>query len=153
MGSETTITNSSTGTALAAHDVKVYSFFGLDLSFEEENDANIPKALPRLEDCPSCSNQESTSTCQRATMLLLSSSKLSSRGGVVVRALSSNYLQISNKLQEASPEEQSAYNVGVASAREILQRHPYLRVAIGEEEPKLTAHQRRYTCGNILQTG
>uniref|UniRef100_A0A1A9ZT38 Uncharacterized protein n=1 Tax=Glossina pallidipes TaxID=7398 RepID=A0A1A9ZT38_GLOPL len=85
----------------------IRAFFGLDLSFEEENDASIPKALPRLEDCPSCSNQESTSTCQRANnqiklassirlllllllaMLLLSSSKLSSRGGVVVRALRS----------------------------------------------------------------
>uniref|UniRef100_A0A1A9WC18 Uncharacterized protein n=1 Tax=Glossina brevipalpis TaxID=37001 RepID=A0A1A9WC18_9MUSC len=36
------------------------SFFALDLSFKDENDANIPKPLPRLEDCPSCSNQEST---------------------------------------------------------------------------------------------
>uniref|UniRef100_A0A1A9Z0Q4 L-2-hydroxyglutarate dehydrogenase, mitochondrial n=1 Tax=Glossina pallidipes TaxID=7398 RepID=A0A1A9Z0Q4_GLOPL len=39
--------------------------------------------------------------------------------------------------------------VGVASAREILQRHPYLRVAIVEKEPKLAAHQSGHNSGVI----
>ncbi|KAI9584918.1 hypothetical protein GQX74_006813 [Glossina fuscipes] len=56
-----------------------FSFFGLDLSFEEENDANIPNALPRLEDCPSCSNQESTSTCQRASNSPFAISRISTQ--------------------------------------------------------------------------
>lgn len=32
--------------------------------------------------------------------------------------------------------------VGVASAREILNRHPHLKVAIVEKESKLAFHQR-----------
>lgn len=39
--------------------------------------------------------------------------------------------------------------VGVASAREILQRHPTLRVAIVEKEPKLAVHQSGHNSGVI----
>uniref|UniRef100_A0A1A9WK62 L-2-hydroxyglutarate dehydrogenase, mitochondrial n=1 Tax=Glossina brevipalpis TaxID=37001 RepID=A0A1A9WK62_9MUSC len=39
--------------------------------------------------------------------------------------------------------------VGVASAREILERHPHLKVAILEKEPELAAHQSGHNSGVI----
>lgn len=39
--------------------------------------------------------------------------------------------------------------VGVASAREILQRHPKLKVAIVEKESKLAVHQSGHNSGVI----
>lgn len=39
--------------------------------------------------------------------------------------------------------------MGVASAREILQRHPKLKVAIIEKEEKLAVHQSGHNSGNF----